>query len=85
MDEFNSHRKYPKTLKLKDLNPGKYDLTSLRKVSTKFGNFVMVKLDDEEPWLAKKHGELSDEAIKFIKETIKLIILDSLIENMDRR
>ena len=60
MDEFNSLRSYPKALKLKDLNPGKYDLISLRNVSTKFGNSVITKLDDEEYYLVKKHGELSN-------------------------
>ena len=55
MDEFNSLRRYPKTLKLKDLNPGTYDMISLRKINTKFGNSVIAKLDDEEKeyYLAK--------------------------------
>ena len=53
MDEIKSLRKYPKTLKLKDLNHGKYDLISLRKVNTKFGDSVIVKLDYEEHYIAK--------------------------------
>ena len=55
MDEFNSLRSYPESLKLKDINPVKYDLMSLRKVNTKFGNSVTAKSDDEEKeyYLAK--------------------------------
>ena len=48
MDEFSNLRSYPKTLTLKTLIPGKYDLTFLRKVNTKFGNSVIVKSDNEE-------------------------------------
>ena len=52
------------------MGPGKYDLISLRKVNTKFGNFVIAKLDGEEKeyYLAKKHGDLSIEAIDKISK-----------------
>ena len=68
MDEIKSLRKYPKNLKLKDLNHGKYDLISLRKVNTKFGDSVIVKLDYERITQRKTHGELSDEAINKINK-----------------
>ena len=48
MDEINSLRTYPETLKLKDINSGKYDLISLGKVNITFGNSVIEKLDDKE-------------------------------------
>ena len=43
MDEFNSLGYYSKTLS--DLNLGKYNLTLLRKIQTKFGDSCIVKLE----------------------------------------
>lgn len=76
MEEFNKLSKNPGTLKLKDLKPGSYPLISLRKITTKYGDSTIAKLqlkNEEYPkeyYLAKKHGDLSDEAIKSINKKI---------------
>ena len=72
MDEFNRCCGYPKILKLRELTPGKYELISLRKIKTVYGDCVIAKLDvydDEiEYFLAKKSSKLSDEALDCINK-----------------
>ena len=45
MDEFNNFGCSPKVLKLKDLNPGKYNVVLLSKIQTKFCDFCIAKLE----------------------------------------
>ena len=70
MDEFNRLGNYSKTLKLKELKEGIYNLISLRKIQTKYGDACVVKLDvddvEKEYFLKKRHGDLPERVIKKI-------------------
>ena len=68
MGEFNNLECYPKTLKLKDLNPGKHNLILMRKIQTKCGDSCIVKLEvngGEKEYYLKKVIEI------YLKKTIK--------------
>lgn len=85
MEEFNSLRSDSPIFKLKDLKPGKYKLISLRKIKTKYGDSVVVKITVElnevkEYFLKKKHGELSDKAIQEINEGGYVFYYEGLID-----
>ena len=60
---YSRHRSDSDTFKLKDLNPGKYNLILLRKINTKFGYCVIAKLfvdvEGKEHFLPNKQGKLS--------------------------
>ena len=85
MEEFNRLRGYPKTFKLIDLCPGNYDLISLRKIKSKYGDSVIVKLDvedeEKEYYLANKHGKLSDESINKINKGRYIFMYSGMIDD----
>ena len=61
---------YPKTLKLKDLNPGIYNLISLRKIQTKKGVPCIANLDvndeGQEYFLKRRYGYLPEKVMEKI-------------------
>ena len=66
MEEFSRLRHHPETFKFKDLKSGKYNLVSLRKISTKFGYCVFVKLCvdiQEKKNLLRKFKKFSEKLI----------------------
>ena len=70
MNGFNKLGICSKTLKPKVLNTGIYNLISLRKIQTKYGDAYIAKLDvddqRQEDFLKKCHGDLPEKVIKKI-------------------